>query len=318
MIQKFTKLFEYKGSTAVPGDRCLEFGENRIAIRDGIPRFTPDRSYSEGNFAVLRERHATLQLDSVNGTTDRRDTILERTAWPREFWRGKLVLECGTGAGPDTEQLLAWGARVVSVDLAGSDVARTNLGANSNLGLVQADITDLPFRRGAFDVVFCHRVLQHTPNPELTLNHILKFVKDDGYVFVHSYARNFFQMFRWKYALRPLTTRMNPEKLYKMIERCAPFLYAVSRLLNKSLLGKYICYVLIPFHNYRHRETFENRSDEWILEFGVHDTFDALSPPYDNPIGARAMERIAGRVLGREFEVIRSRGMTLLRTRMNG
>ena len=109
---------------------------------------------------------------------------------------------------------------------------------------------------------------------------------------------------------------MSPEKLYKTIKRCAPFLYAVSHVLNKSLLGKYICYVLVPFHNYRHREVYKDRSDAWILEYGVHDTFDALSPPYDNPISAAAMGRIAGRILGKDFEVIRKRGMTLLRSKL--
>ena len=73
---------------------------------------------------MLREKHAKLQMDSVNKTNHRRDTILERTNWPKSFFKDKLILECGCGAGPDTEVLLSLGAKVISVDIAGLDFAK--------------------------------------------------------------------------------------------------------------------------------------------------------------------------------------------------
>jgi SAM-dependent methyltransferase len=68
-----------------------------------------------------------------------------------------VVLECGCGAGPDTEILLKLGARVVSVDLAGVDVAQNNLGEQESLCLEQASIENLPFNTASFDIVFCHK-----------------------------------------------------------------------------------------------------------------------------------------------------------------
>ena len=88
-----------------------------------------------------------MQFDSKNNTTDRLNTILQRTNWNKEFFKDKLILECGCGAGPDTEILLSLGAKVVAVDIAGLDIARKNLGNHENLLLLQADITNLPFRR---------------------------------------------------------------------------------------------------------------------------------------------------------------------------
>jgi len=284
------------------------------AVKNGIPRFTPDISYSTGNFSKLREKHAELQLDSRNGTNDRLSTLLTRTQWPAEFFKDKLVLECGCGAGPDTEILLKLGAKVVAVDIAGVDVAQNNIGENSNVHFVQGSIMDLPFKKSAFDIVFCHRVLQHTPDPEKTLNHILQFAKPDGAVFVHSYARNFRQMLRWKYALLPLTRRMNPEKLYNGIRSYAPFAYRLTDAIRRIPGGKYFNHVVIPFMNHRDVELMKSLSDEQIIEHGIHNTFDALSPRYDSPISAGKMQQIASCHLRRPYEVTPPEMITLLRT----
>jgi 2-polyprenyl-3-methyl-5-hydroxy-6-metoxy-1,4-benzoquinol methylase len=299
---------------------ALRFRGREVPVRNGIPRFTPDVSYSTGNFSRLRERHARLQLDSANGTRDRLDTILTRTNWPREFFRGKLVLECGCGAGPDTEVLLALGATVVSVDLTGVDVCRANIGRHPESRIVQASIDDLPFREHAFDVVWCHRVLQHTPSPARTLDHILRFAREDGAVFVHSYARTFAQMFHWKYALRPLTRRMDPQTLYAWVEACAPTLYRFTSALNRvrprrlaALLAR-IAHRVVPVRNYRFVPQFAGKDDAYLIEFAIHDTFDSLSPRYDSPLSARAFREIAGRRLARAFEVVEAPDVTLLRT----
>jgi SAM-dependent methyltransferase len=295
-------------------DALLEPDKRGYSERNGIPRFTPDFSYSTGNFSKLREKHAELQLDSRNGTSDRMHTLLTRTQWPAEFFKGKLVLECGCGAGPDTEVLLKLGAKVVAVDIAGVDIAAKNIGENPDVQFVQGSIMDLPFKKGAFDIVFCHRVLQHTPDPVRTLDHILQFVKPDGAVFVHSYARNFRQMFRWKYALLPLTRRMDPEKLYNTIRGYAPFAYRVTGAIRRIPGGKYFNHVFIPFLNHRNVEVMKSLSDEQIMEHGIHNTFDALSPHYDEPVSAATMKQLAERHLQRPFEVTPPEMITLLRT----
>lgn len=283
--------------------------------RNGIPRFTPDESYSE-NFGLLRERHAELQLDSRNQTTDRRDTLLRRTGWPESFFPGKIVLECGCGAGPDTEILLSLGCKVVAVDLTGCDAAQHNIGPNANVQFVQADITNLPLKRKSFDIVFCHRVLQHTPDPRKTLNHILQFVKPDGAVFVHSYARNFYQLFRWKYLLRPLTRRLSNKTLYRLIRGLSVPLFVITNGLNKTKVGRVFGHFFIPFLNYRYHVTYAKMSDDEMIEYAIHDTFDALSTRYDSPTGARAMNKIASNNLEQPFEVQMTRGTTLLRSKV--
>ena len=315
MKKDFINFFEIDAEPFEVKDGYLCSSNRRFVIRDGIPRVTPDVSYS-ANFALLREKHAELQLDSRNGTTDRYDTILDRTQWPVEFFKGKTVLECGCGAGPDTEILLLLGCKVVSVDLAGVDVAKRNVNDNPNVQFMQASITDLPLRKKSFDIVFCHRVLQHTPYPEKTLAYILQFVKDDGAVFVHSYANTFIQRFRWKYFLLPVTRRFPPETLYKIIKWYSRPLFYFTTLTGKTKIGHAFNHFFVPFRNYRHVAKYKNKSDEFIIEYGIHNTFDALSPTYDKPIKTSAMRRIASLFLKRPFEVVGTKGMTLLRTKL--
>lgn len=311
----YNGLFEVDGKPLRPGVDCLEAQGVRIPVVDGIPRFVPTSGYAR-NFSMLRERHARLQLDSVNGTTDRRDTLLSRTNWPAGFFAGKTVLECGSGAGPDTEILLSLGARVVSVDLAGVDVARRNVGDHPNSAFVQASIVDLPFRKGSFDIVYCHRVLQHTPDPQRTLDHILQFVKPQGAAFVHSYARTLFQMCRWKYALLPLTRRMDPERLYRLIRSYAPAAYSLTRMTSRVWAGQMFNWFFVPFLNYIHHPIYAGKSREFMIEYAIHETFDALSPTYDTPLSGATMRSIAALHLERPFEVFEGATVTLLRTQL--
>lgn len=73
-------------------------------------------------------------------------------------------------------------------------------------------------------------------------------------------------------------------------------------------------WIVIPFFNYRYLEKFKDKSDEFIIEYGIHDTFDALSPTYDNPIKTESMRTIASEVLKVPFEIVKRRNVTLLRT----
>jgi 2-polyprenyl-3-methyl-5-hydroxy-6-metoxy-1,4-benzoquinol methylase len=314
MIKDFISFFEYNGVPASLTDDHLVFDSHRVPIRNGIARFTPDRSYGTGNFSRLRECHPKLQLDSYNMTTDRCDTLLERTKWPQSFFKDKTVLECGCGVGPDTEILLSLGARVLAADLTNLDTASNNLGQSTNLCFVQADIADLPLKQKSFDIVFCHRVLQHTPDPGYTLRHILQFVKPDGAVFVHSYAKTFFQMCTWKYALRPITTRMDSKKLYHLIETYAPSAYAITNKIATLPKGHMINHFLFPFHNHSNHDKLKKLSDNQLIEYGIHDTFDSLSPRYDKPLSAKTINRIAQQMISVPFEVIEQRTITLLRT----
>ncbi|MBI5059977.1 methyltransferase domain-containing protein [candidate division KSB1 bacterium] len=254
-----------------------------------IPRFVPESNYAD-SFAFQRMKHARLQMDKFNGTTIQRDTILHRTRWSAEFLNGQTLLECGCGAGPDTQVLLDLGAHVTSVDISGGvDFCRDNNYPNERLNLIQASIMNLPLAPESYDIVYCHRVIQHTPDPAAAFREMVRYVKPGGTVFMHSYRKNFRTMLQWKYWLRPFTTRMDQQKLHGLITTAAPFLQAVTAVLDRNKLTRQINYHLIPFYNYR--RAFPMFSKEQLREYGIHDTFDALAPAYDIPNSRKTVER---------------------------
>ena len=289
-----------------------------IRFENEIAKLSPNFSYSTGNFSLLREKHSLLQFDSINKTNHRLETILSRTNWNKKKFKNKIILECGCGAGPDTEILLKLGAKVISVDIAGLEITKKNIPKNEKHFLLQASLLDLPFKKNIFDIVFCHRVIQHTPNPKLILSKILKYVKPKGAVFIHSYSSGWYQMCRWKYFLRPITKRIPPKHLYIMIKKSSKLLFLITKYLFKlGKIGKAINYFFIPFLNYINIQNFRKKPDEWIIEYGIHDTFDALSPKYDKPISKNVFKNIADKILKEKcinYEIFTNKSITILRS----
>lgn len=296
----------------------LENKINEIRFSNGIAKLSPDISYSTGNFSLLREKHSLLQFDSINKTNHRLNTILSRTKWSKNFFKNKLILECGCGAGPDTEILLKLGAKVLSIDIAGLEITNKNIGNNNNSQLLQASLMDLPLKKNHFDIVFCHRVLQHTPNPKKVLNNILKYVKPNGDIFIHSYSKGWHQILRWKYILRPITKNIPPKNLYTIIKRTSLFFFRITNFINKfGKIGRAFNHFFIPFLNYRNNKFFEKKSNKWIIEYGIHDTFDALSPKYDSPLSQNEIRKISSNILDEKsikYEIFKTRSITLLRS----
>lgn len=258
-------------------------------IKDFVPRFVPLSNYAD-SFAYQRMQHARLQMDKYNGTTIQRDTILSRSRWPEDFLRGRTLLECGCGAGPDTQVLLDLGAIVTSVDISiGADFCRDNNYPNERLNVMQASIMNLPLKEESYDVVYCHRVIQHTPDPEATFKEIVRYLKPGGTLFLHSYPKSFRHVLQWKYWMRPLTKRMKPETLHKFISWYAPFLHPIVGVLDRNRWTRQIHFHLLPYRNYR--RIFPQLSEQQLLEYGIHDTFDALAPAYDLPSSVATITR---------------------------
>ena len=201
-------------------------------IRDGIPRFVSDEEYA-GSFGFQWNKFRRTQLDSYTGLPLSSDRLFGVTQWPRKM-EGNLVLEAGSGAGRFTEVLLHTGARVFSFDL--SDAVEANLANNGhwpNLNLFQASIYDIPIAEMMFDKVLCLGVLQHTPDPVRAFHNLSRFLKPGGEIAIDIYARRFRSMLSWKYLLRPLTTRMPRDVLFRWVDRAVRALLPIAILLRR-------------------------------------------------------------------------------------
>lgn len=96
---------------------------------------------------------------------------------------GRHVLELGCGAAQWTRALLERGAHAVGIDLSEQQLAHARTLAPSGatgIALVQGDAESLPFRSGAFDIVFCDHGAIVFARPEQTVAEASRVLRPDG------------------------------------------------------------------------------------------------------------------------------------------
>lgn len=99
-----------------------------------------------------------------------------------EIRRGERILEVGCGAGhvlqcfPDQVR--------TGVDLSRTMIERAGRRLGSRVKLARAAAEDLPFQDGAFDVVICTEVLEHTKDPGRVMAELLRVAGSRGRVLV--------------------------------------------------------------------------------------------------------------------------------------
>ena len=155
-----------------------------------------------------------------------------------------------------------------------------NLGPHPNLTIVQGDVFQLPFQNEAFDYVMSLGVMQHTPDPRRALLSLIPPLKKGGKLAVDFYPRLALNVLWPKYWFRPLTKRMNPKRLFAIVQRVTPLLLPLSTFLASiPVIGKRLRY-LVPVMNYRGVFPLTR---EQHREWAVLDTFDMFAPVHDHP-----------------------------------
>jgi len=255
-----------------------------VPVRNFVPRFVDDGSYTE-NFGLQWNHFKRTQLDRFNGTTITKDRFYSGTGWSPEELRGQRILEAGCGAGRFTQIMLDAGAEVYSLDYSSAvDACFANNGPHPMLTVVQGDIFKMPFRQGWFDKVFCFGVIQHTPDPKQAFSKLLPFLKTGGKLAVDVYIRLPWPN-RWmsKYLWRPLTNRIPNRVLFKLVEWYVPrWLPIDNKLDDARFIWRFAKYLrgIVPCWNYTGLLPLD---EVQIKEWAILDTFDALSPAFDEP-----------------------------------
>lgn len=253
---------EKVGAEIITGRLQCAGCDSAYPVVRGIPRFVAADSYA-ASFGRQWNWFRTVQLDSMNGTSESEQALLAATGWEDSDYAGGLVLDAGVGAGRFAECAARKGAEVFGVDLSAAiDAAWLNIGRNENVHLVQADIFAMPFREGTFDLAYSIGVLHHTPNPKQAFARVAAAVRSGGGLAVYLYHRygldHHFPDF-W----RAITTRL-PLSFMAMVTLAAVPLYYIYRI---PVIGRFLqLFFPISMHpNWRWR---------WL------DTFDWYTPEY--------------------------------------
>jgi 2-polyprenyl-3-methyl-5-hydroxy-6-metoxy-1,4-benzoquinol methylase len=248
-------------------------------IIDGIPRFVPHSDYTAA-FGAQWKRYRLTQLDSYTGTTitsDRTRRCLGESLWGD--LDGKSVLECGSGAGRFTEILTGLRARLTSVDMSDAVSAlQESFPQSDTLRIGQADILRLPFEPKQYDVVFCLGVIQHTPDPETTIERLFDQVKPGGTLVIDHYKPRLLWWFRLAPYIRMVLKRLPPERGMVVSEWFVRTFLPLHRKYRKITLLRILLNRISPVFYYF--DDFPELSDQLHYEWALVDTHDAMTDWY--------------------------------------
>lgn len=265
---------------------CTKCGEIYPIIR-GIPRFVASDNYA-ASFGVEWTQHGKTQYDSYTGTNISETRFFQETKWSRNL-HDETILEVGSGAGRFTEQAAKTGAMVVSVEYSNAVEAnyRSN-GEKPNVLIAQGDVFKLPVKETFFDKVFCFGVLQHTPNPGKAFKALTRCLKSGGEVVIDVYRseggfRRFLVTKNW---VRPITLRISPNTLYALCQKYVEFMWPLAKYLRAAFGTSLNWRLLIADYTGKY-----DLPDARLKEWALLDTFDMLSPKYDQPQSLQTVQK---------------------------
>jgi 2-polyprenyl-3-methyl-5-hydroxy-6-metoxy-1,4-benzoquinol methylase len=228
--------------------------QHRYPVRDFVPTFALEKDYMKV-FSDLRQSPAghlpkSGELDVEKIT---REEFAAETLTDARALRGKTVLDAGCGGGRFVELLAGHGARIVGMDIDSTGLGQISkaLADNRDAHFVQADLFELPFRRGIFDFIFSLGVLHHTPDPKAAFLNLTRLLKPGGRIAIWVYPKS--QRTPVSDLLRPLTTRIPAKYLcwiaWAVTSSYGPLL-KIPRLNRR--LRSILYHTRLPWHQERH------------------------------------------------------------------
>jgi SAM-dependent methyltransferase len=303
---------EYEDNRIRAGTLVTVDGKNRYPVRDFIPRFVPQSNYAD-SFGMQWNHFRQTQLDSYSKQSISTDRFWLTTQWRPEDIRGQWVLDCGCGAGRFAEVALTAGAKVVALDYStAADAAFANLRHHPNLHVVQGDIYALPFVKHFFPFVYSLGVLQHTPDVAKAFASLPPMVAPGGRLVADFYEMTWKHRLLPRHFLRLFTARMEKQRLFELCRRWVPPMLAVSQRAGRiPKIGRLVVRAM-PVADY---SGVFPLSEKQLEEWALLDTFDWLSPEFDQPqqrgdvarwIGSAGFDR--SEVVKAGFMVVRAAG----------
>jgi len=261
----------------------------RFPIINEIPRFVRIDNYA-ASFGVQWNEYRTTQLDSRTGLTISRDRLIRMLGGSLDVVKGKNILEAGCGAGRFSEILLSAGGNLNAIDLSSAVEANyDNCGSFKNYSVCQANILELPFEPKQFDIVLCIGVIQHTPNPEQTIEALCDQVKPGGLLVIDHYTYGYPSTFSRR-LLRNLLINSPVGIAMTFCRSLTSLLWPLHRLLWKlrkwPLIGRIRASLLLVSPLVDYHDAYFQLGPELLKAWTALDTHDTLTDRYKHLRGA--------------------------------
>jgi len=281
-------------------------------VEGGVPRFVPHGSYASA-FGAQWKRYRLTQLDSHTGLSITRNRVHNTLGEKLSAnLAGRHVLECGCGAGRFTETLLDAGGYVTSVDLSDAvDANALNFPPGKRHRIAQADIVHLPFAPRQFDVVFCLGVIQHTPDPERTIEKLYAQVKPGGTLVIDHYDFGWSWYTRVALPVRAALRRLPADRGLRATEWLVGVFLPIHRFFRHSRLMQTVLARISPITTYYY--DIPQLSDALQREWALLDTHDSLTDWYKHFRSADRIRALLERLGASNIECAKQGALVIAR-----
>ena len=277
-------------TTSINKKIFLMSSEKIFPIVNEIPRFVERNNYAN-DFGFQWKKFRKTQLDSFSGLTVSEERLKRVLDMPLSNLKNKKVLEAGCGSGRFSQILIKYGAILTSFDL--SEAVEANKLNNPSINICQANIMEMPFETNYFDIVLCIGVLQHTPNPEKSIEKLLDVLKPKGLIAIDHYRR------KWRNILpppigvatflyRPFILLISNQHRFKIIKKIFDFWFPVHWKYRKSIFIQRILRRVSPVHFYYNSLSLKNK--KMFYDWGLLDTHDSLTDFYKHHRSLKQIE----------------------------
>jgi len=232
------------------------------------------------NFEIQFLKYGIYQYDEYTKSNYYRNRLLEATQWDKKKIKKETVLEIGSGAGKYTAILKKLFKNVITVEPTDAIYLNKKMNGSKNILYIKSTLENMPLKKGSFNYIFCFGVMQHLQKPELGYKKIIRYLSVSGKASFDHYLKNYYPT-PWetpKRFWRPITTRISPEILLKIVKFYIPYYYYFDSFLKSFMLGKMLAAIIpIPCYNYRLLKFHKNI----LINLAILDTYDALASKYD-------------------------------------
>lgn len=265
------------------------------------------------NFGLQWNKFTLTQYDSFTGLPLTKNRLLSSSEWKKYEIQNKLIVELGSGAGRFTEILLTEKSYVVSVEMSDAIYANSKNNRSEKIIFIKSSLTNLDILNNLFDYVLCYGVAQHTPNLLKTYSACFKFGKKGSKISIDHYSK--FSLPTAKSIWRPLTKKIKPATLFKIIKFYIPYYFPfdtfIRTKLSKTLRLLVRMILPIPCFNYINEKNVPQKKNI-LIEWAIMDTFDALGAKYDNPLNYDELYIIAKKIGFNYFKIKKNPSILIL------
>lgn len=270
---------EEQDGDVLTGELRCERCAARYPITRGVPRFVPDEGDYCKNFGFQWRRWKNLQIDRLSHHDLSERRFFAESPWDRAWLKGKLVLDAGCGAGRFTDVAAQHGAHVIACDISGAidacrDITRVH---GPQIQHVQASLYALPFQKGVFDALFCYGVIQHTPDPQKTMESLPPFLRPGGLLAYDFYERSIWEKLAvFKFGLRRFTPDLSVETNLRLAQALTAAFFPLGSVMARLPVTRYFTNFLPIALAYDKSLTLKQQ-----YLWSLLDTFDWYGPKYE-------------------------------------